>query len=145
MIIVGQESKREITFQVDSGATVNVVSQKMIPEETEIEKVNKGLKAWNNAKITAIGECVLRVQNKKDGKKYKIKFMVIKENLTPILGKRTSEQMGLIQVRYDRICKVEESDIFNDYKDVFDGNIGTLPGKVHLTIDKTVKPVANTK
>ena len=71
--------------------------------------------------------------------------MVVKEDLTPLLGKRTSEQMGIIQVRYDKICKVEEDDIFNEFSDVFDGKIGTLPGKVHLTIDKTVKPTAITR
>ena len=86
MIVVGEQSEKEITFQIDSGATVNVVPQRMVPEETMIEQVNRGLRAWNNAKITPMGECQLRIKNKKDGKKYKIKVMVVKEDLTPLLG-----------------------------------------------------------
>ena len=39
--------------------------------------------------------------------------------------------MGLIEVRYDRICTVTEDAIFKEFSDVFEGGIGTLPGKVH--------------
>ena len=35
--------------------------------------------------------------------------------------------------------------MFHEYADVFEGGIGTLPGKVHLTIDDSVTPEAVTK
>ena len=40
-------------------------------------------------------------------------FFVVRENLTPILGKRAAEQMHLITVYYDvfkSVCKVTSDD-----------------------------------
>ena len=65
-----------------------------------------------------------------------------KEENTPLLGKRTSERMGLITVNYENICVV--NDIFSEYSDVFSDDLGTLTGNVHLAIDEAVQPIAIT-
>ena len=145
MLIIGQETVTDVVFQIDSGATINVVPKTALPPEIQLEDCGNELKTWNNSKITPLGKCMLRIQNKKNKKKYKVNFVVVEENLTLLIGKRASEKMGIIQVRYDQICSVKEDNIFKEFKDVFEGGIGTLEGKVHLTLDETAKPEAITK
>ena len=51
--------------------------------------------------------------------------------------------MKLIEVRYENIQQVQADEVENivdEYKDVFTG-LGSMPGKVHLTVDPEVKPV----
>ena len=67
---------------------------------------------------------------------------MVKEEYTLVLGKRTSEQIGLITVNYENICVVNE--VLSEYSEVLSDDLGTLPGKVRLTIDETVQPVAIT-
>ena len=145
MLIYGKSTVSDIVFQLDTAATINVISKSMLPSEVQLDPYDNDLKMWNNSTIHPAGKCELKLQNKKDGKKYKITFVVVEEKLTPLIGKRASEQMGLIKVRYDRICTVGEDTIFKEFSDVFEGGIGTLPGEVHLTVDESVKPEAVTK
>jgi transposase InsO family protein len=70
-----------------------------------------------------------------------VEFVVIKEQLTPLLGLRAAQAMKLITVNealMDRVAKVEITD---EFADVFDGGLGKLPGSVSLKIDKNVEPV----
>ena len=145
LLIFSKETVTEITFQLDPGATINVIPKSVLPPNVQLDTYDNELKMWNNSTIHPLGKCELKLQNKKDGKKYKLTFVVVEEKLTPLIGKRASEQMGLIEVRYDRICTVTEDVIFKEFSDVFEGGIGTLPGKVHLTLDESVKPEAVTK
>ena len=63
-------------------------------------------------------------------------------HVTPVLGKRACERMGLVRLNYGHIQTVCESDALAEFKDVFNDEIGTLPGDVHLTIDPQANPVA---
>ena len=38
------------------------------------------------------GLCVVKIRNPKTRKKYKVDFIVVKEDLTPVLGKKVSEK-----------------------------------------------------
>ena len=49
--------------------------------------------------------------------------------------------MGLVCVNYGHKQTVFESDILAKFKDVFNDEIGTLPGDVHLTIDSQANSV----
>ena len=49
--------------------------------------------------------------------------------------------MGLVCVNYGHKQTVFESDILAKFKDVFNDEIWTLPGDVHLTIDSQANPV----
>ena len=65
-------------------------------------------------------------------------------HVTPVLSKRACERMGLVCLNYEHIQTVFESDILAEFYDVFNDEIGTLPGDVHFTIDSQANPVAIT-
>ena len=72
-------------------------------------------------------------------------FTVVDEDLMPVLGASASQQMGLITVNRVNIRQVtatnRKADILEKYKDVFNDDVGHFPGKAHLEVDATVKPV----
>ena len=55
---------------------------------------------------------------------------------TPSLGKRVNKQMNLITVHYDNIINIQLDTIYEwlitEYSDVFNDELGSLPGQVHL-------------
>lgn len=143
--------EQEVQFQIDSGATVNVLPVKFAAG-LELEAYNKTLKMWNSTVLIPLGKRRMSIRNPTNGKKYSIEFVVVQEDLLPLLGKRVAEQMELITVNYRNFAQVasissKDTDscekLLAEYTDVFDREIGTLPGKVHLHVDETVTPVTS--
>ena len=48
MLIIGQETVTDVVFQIDSGATINVVPKTVLPPEIQLEDCGNELKTWNN-------------------------------------------------------------------------------------------------
>jgi len=94
---------------------------------------------WNKNELKPVGSCVLTLRNPKTKKKYKVSFVVVKEDLVPIIGKIVSEKMGLITVNYVATIK-QKSRPEDRFPEVFnDDEIGTLTGgPVRLVCDETV-------
>lgn len=131
-----------VKFQVDTGASVNAVPQKFI-QNIPLTQCDVNLRAWNEASVHTLGKCRIDVRNAKTKKKYNVEFIVVKEDVQPIIGKRAGEQMQLVTVHYENIQVLDsDENIFSRYSDVFRSEVGKLPGTVHLTIDRTVNPVA---
>ena len=128
MMIHNQGTTSDVDFQLDPGATVNVISRDILPKDIHLDSCDTSLRMWNGTKICPLGKSKVKLQNKKYGKKYSLTFVVVKEKLTPLIGKNACEQMGLINVRYDRICSMTQNTIFTEYTDVFNDEVGTLPG-----------------
>ena len=74
-----------------------------------------------------------------------------KENLTPLLGAAVIQQMGLIEVHEENFEKIAAAKVANtksqtaqeiieEYRDVFEGDLGTLEGLQHLDVDPSVPP-----
>ena len=80
--------------------------------------------------------------------------MIVKENCNSVLDARASQQMKLLQVISANIFEVKNKPntvpvcqqplspewLMTAYPEVFEG-VGTLPGILHLEIDKSVPPV----
>ncbi|CAN7950987.1 unnamed protein product [Ixodes pacificus] len=106
---------------------------------------------WNDSTVTPAGKCKLDATTK-NGKKHKVEFIVVDEELTPLVGRETAEKMGLVAIDYRLVAKVEKetanvatrNDIVKRYPDVFGSALGTLPGKVHLVTDPEAQPKAVT-
>lgn len=128
-----------VRFQVDCGASVNVIPQRYVPS-ADLTPCDTTLQVWCENTVTPIGKCDLEIENCRNKKKYVVDFVVVKEEYMPLLGKKTSEEMQLITVNYENISVVQ--DVIHDFEDVFGDGLGCLPGTVHLTIDKDVKPLA---
>ena len=69
--------------------------------------------------------------------KYRLLFHIAVNDVKPILSLPDCEQI----VDISPICN--NADIFNDYSDLFDGKLGSLPVKYHIKINPTVKPVVH--
>ena len=78
-------------------------------------------------------------------KRYAVLFTVVTEDLMPVLGANTCQQMGLITANKDNIRQVTalegKVDLIDEYKDVFNDDVGCFPGEVRsesATCDLTV-------
>ena len=68
----------------------------------------------------------------------------MKEELTPFLGAKASQHMGLLEVHpenFVRAAGVKTADqLIEDYQDVFEGDLGPLPGAQRLEGDPGISP-----
>ena len=135
---------KRINFQIDSGASVNVIPHSLVPDSHEVTKENIILKMYNGSRLRAEGRAKVVVRNTKNNKKYRVNFIVVDEDLMPLISGPAAEQMRFITVHYEnfnRVCIVGQEDILEKFKDVFeDENPGKLPGKVKLVTSDDVSP-----
>ena len=122
---------------------------------SHISPSSKTLKMWNGLEMKPIGIMRLKVKNPKTGKKYLVEFVVVPDDLTPLIGTRTAQQMELITVHDDKFIsvtppqresskelrKLETADeLVRRHAEVFSKELGTLPGTVHLQVDENAEP-----
>ena len=129
---------KSVKFQIDSGASVNVIPEKYVGK-AEISKEEVTLRAYNGSSVKAVGRSKVVCRNPKNNKKYRVNFVVVKEDwLTPLFSGRAAEQMKLLTVNYDNFVSVNsiaDKDILTEFQDVFGDRPGKLPGKVQLVIE----------
>ena len=135
-------NEKPIKFHIDCGVTVNVLPSKYVNKE-DIKPTKRVLQMWNKTELKPEGTCRMTVCNS-------VKFIVVKENLTPLLGAKAIHHMGLIEVHEENskkeAAKIAHSkaqtaeEIIDEYSDVFEGDLGTLDGIQHLDIDPSVTP-----
>lgn len=98
-------SDSTIEFKLDTGAECNVISKsdllKIFPKAI-LKKSNVKLRAYNESLIPTCGKTILPIT--RHGKTYHVLFIVVEEELAPILGLNTVEHMDLIR----RVEKVKE-------------------------------------
>ncbi|KAI8483081.1 hypothetical protein Bbelb_392370 [Branchiostoma belcheri] len=156
------EKRRRTACQVpDLGATCNVMP-KHILDSNNIQYKTTGaqrvLTMYNNSQIVSEGETNLKMTNPKTGRRYVVNFVVIDSGSMPLLGSNAIQQIGVVTVHYDRILALSGSkprliqsthskaltkeSLLEVYPDVFSG-LGRLPGKCHLEVDESVKPVVH--
>ena len=137
-------NSKSVTLQVDCGATVCIIPKSHIGDN-HIQSSNISLEMWNKAKMNALGTCKLLVENPKTLMKYMVKFVVVEEELTPLLSRKAAEKMNLITVNYDLFenvsSVVDNTDIFDGFPDIFNGDVGTFPGSVRLTLKPDAEPI----
>ena len=88
---------------------------------------------WNKVKMKALGTCKLLVENPKTLMKYMVKFAVVDKQLTPLLSRKAAEKMNLITI--------DSTDILDEFPDIFNRDIGTLPDSVRLTLNSDAEPI----
>ncbi|XP_028415786.1 uncharacterized protein K02A2.6-like [Dendronephthya gigantea] len=80
--------------------------------------------------------------------------MIVKEDLTPLLGARVIQQMGLVEIHIEKFEQVVGMgikdtpkgacrDLVKEYDDVLTGELGTLYGEQHLEVDPSVTPTVS--
>lgn len=61
---------------------------------------------WNKARVMELGTCKLPLENPKTSQKYMVKFVIVEEELTPLLSRKAAEKMNLVTVNYDKFESV---------------------------------------
>ncbi|VDI59164.1 Hypothetical predicted protein [Mytilus galloprovincialis] len=155
MKIIGKNEKSKLTrFQLDSGATCNIITARTLKELdiNQLQKTSQILTMYNNTTIKPIGTCILKLVNPKNNDKFKAEFVVVKDGtLTPLLGSKAVQAMNLVTVNYENIKAVRQGalskplskeTVMKEYADIFEGT-GKLQGKYHLELDNTANPVVH--
>ena len=138
-------ASKPVKLQIDCGATVCLIPKSQIGD-TPIDLVNITLEMWNKRKMKALGVCKLVLLNPKTSEQYLVKFVVVQEELTPLLSRKAAEKMKLITVNYEgfqsvRVVDEVPCDIPAFFPSVFNQELGTLPGTVHLILKPDAEPV----
>ena len=143
-----------VTFQIDCGASINIIMEGLIGNSV-VTPTSKRLVMWNKTEITPRGATGIVLRNPKNRKKYSVEFVVVKENLTPLIGAQAAQHMKLITVNEEnfvttsppcskqaevKLLKAAE-EVITRFSDVFDRSLGTFPGKVHLEVVPNTVPV----
>ena len=146
-----------VKFQLDCGATINILPEKDA-QSCDLKSTTKRLRMWNGSEVIPLGTTRVIVRNPRNHKRYSIEFVVVRENLVPIIGARAAQHMKLITIHDDNFIpatppnlKVEPprtvhtlstaEHVISMYPDVFNRPLGTLAGTVHLEADTEIRPV----
>ena len=140
-----------VKMQVDSGASCNVLPRKFLPKDTVVDTTEVKLTTYSKASLKVLGVEKIQLRNPKNQKKYRVQFVVIDEDYTPLLSSTSAHEMGVITVQHENILNFNETVVKTDcqgltmeevtasYSDVFKG-LGCMEGALHLEVDMTVAP-----
>ena len=147
-----------VPFQLDTGATVNILPEASFEEVygedslSLLDNADVTLVMYNRAEEKPIGKKRVQVVNPRNGRKYSVEFLVVKGKGKPLPGLRASEQMQLISVIRQNIVTIQSEEssqskpplttetVLKEHADVFRGE-GKLEGDLHLEIDPHLPPV----
>ena len=115
---------------------MNVLPARFHPSDLPLNPVN----AWNEGKVTALGTYRHTLRNPLNRKKYSIDFVIVKENFTSILGLKANTALKFVTINddtFNRVASIKE----DQYQEVFDRELGIIPGKHKLRVDPSIQPV----
>ena len=136
--------QQEIIFQIDTGATINTLPAKFA---NEIKPYKGVLTMWNKSQMKPLGICRKNVKNPKTRKTYPVEFVVFKDenDCKPLLSLRTSTQMVLVEIKQQNFQRVAAVNIEKNYREVFDEQLGKLPGVTTLQLKPDAVPTVMPK
>ena len=80
-------------LQIDCGATVCILP-KRDHESVEICPEILNLQMCNKSSVGALGKCKVRVKNPATSEKFKVDFVIVDKDLTPLLSGSAAQAMG---------------------------------------------------
>ena len=103
---------------------------------------------WDNSELKPLGKTRIITRNPQNGKRYSIEFVVVRENLPPLIGARAAQLMNNITAHNDSFTTVTPShtvlstteQVLSKYPKVFNCPLGTLAEEVHLKVNTEVRP-----
>ena len=138
--------KKQVKFQLDCGASVNLLPKKYIGNR-EIISCDRTLMMWNGTKVKPAGTCHINICNSKTGKKYSIGFATVNEDLNPRLGLQATKKMNLLSIHRENFKVVNnvrftsKDDVIAKYPDLFNDKLGNLEREIHLHTNPEAIPV----
>ena len=93
-----------VKFQLDSGATCNLLPAKYLEDRNELTPTRKRLTMYNDTMIKPLGTCKMVVRNPKNARSYHVEFVVVdSDRAVPILWNQTMQQMDLIRMQQHNV------------------------------------------
>jgi hypothetical protein len=147
-------NNKAIRFQVDSGASINVITQDLIGDCT-VKPTNTKLLMWNKSEVNALGSVRLIIRNPQNRKKYSVEFIVVSTGLLPLIGAKAAQHMKLLTVHKENFMPApppnkpmpsvkhvtSAAKLVQAFPEVFERPFGTFPGTVHLEVEPEANPV----
>ena len=156
-------NSKNVTFQLDCGATCNLLPLKELssiledPTDLYLKKTSATLKMYNGSTMYPLGKCTLRCT--KGEVSNDVDFFVVAKNVRPLLGAQICQELNFIKVMVsDATCPetvrsvndhlqtslsvLSEEWILKEYSDVFEG-LGCMDGLYHMEVDETVRSVVH--
>ena len=102
-----------IKFQLDSGATVNVLPLHLYqeifnnPKLMQLEKVQTTLVMFNKSKMKVLVKLKTVTTNPKSKRKYAVKFLVVSQDYKLLLGFETIQMFDLMTVNTQNVTRVQ--------------------------------------
>lgn len=153
-VIVNKNRKLYITFKVDTGASVNLISLEDFDycklDRNKIRRSDEVLSTYTGESIPIVGKCYLNIiwgskqlQN--------VDFYITRVKKSSILGLDTCIKFGIVALHKDvniQSCNVVSvsnqnyNELINQYRDIFKG-IGKIGKPYHIELKQNIKPVIN--
>jgi hypothetical protein len=148
-------NNKAIRFQVDSGASINVITQDLIGDCT-VKPTNTKLLMWNKSEVNALGSVRLIIHNPQNRKKYSVEFIVVSTGLLPLIGAKALQHMKLFTVQKENFMPAppppnkpmpsvkhvtSAAKLVQAFPEVFGRPVGTFPATVHLEVEPGAHPV----
>lgn len=100
--------KKLVNFQIDCGATCNVIQMQLLNPSVKLDHTEKVLVMYNKSRLRPLGKCKVKLRNPRNYKLYRLEFQVVdQEDSIPLLGRKASEAMKLIKVQYENILAID--------------------------------------
>ena len=92
---------------------------------------------WDGTKGKPVGTCALKIVNPGNNEKFKVRFLIVNESLTPLLGLNATEKMKLLTIQKENFVNVVEdvnSELIDKYPDVLERSLGKYIFELILTL-----------
>ena len=117
----------DVKFQLDTAADVNTICQRHVRQH-QVSPTTVRLNMWNKTNLKPLGETRLKVKNPRTSSESEIKFIVVPNGFTNLLGLNTIQELGFITINKE--CFISQ---------VSTPQLGDL-GEATLRIDESVPP-----
>ena len=145
-----------IKFQIDNGASVNVIPlsvYELASKDFQHRKIKKSdtteITAFGGTRWKIKGEVIIRVQRR--NKECLIRLKIADgDQFHSILGRSASVELGCIKIldndeKYEQVNQIQNTldlkILMTKYPEVFDGQVGKLEGKYTIKINDKAVPV----
>lgn len=102
---------KDVTFQLDCGATCNLLPLKIFssimgnPQDLYFKRRSATLKMYNGSTMSPLGKCTLRCT--KGEVRKDVDFFIVDEDVRPLLGAKTCQELNFIKVMVNDIPNSE--------------------------------------
>ena len=98
-----------VTFQVDTGATCNVLRAQDLPNDVFLKSQESYCLSFffNGTQKDSLGTCEIAVKNPANGREYRQLFQVVDFGTVSLLGAQAAQKLELVSVIQENLFSVE--------------------------------------